>query len=129
MGDFVRGELVVQCAVCGDEGTGAADDEGDFVVAIFLFGEENDAGEGAAVVLDGGERVIESAGDLVGFEASEEESHGLNAVGLPGTDVLLLAARRNFDATFAEDADIANDGADAAIEEAVGEIFVAEQAT
>ena len=120
--------LVVELAVGCDQGAGAAHDEGDLVVAVALVGEENDTCECRDVVLNGTERVIETAGDLVGLEALEVESHGLDAVSLAGADVLLLTAAGDVDAALAKGLDIAHDGADAAVEQAEGEVLVAEQA-
>ena len=121
-------ELVVEFAIGGDQGAGAADHEGDLVVGVAAVGEEHDASEGREVVLDGAESMVEPAGDLVGLEALQVEANGLNAVGLSGTDVPLLTACGDFDAPFAEFLDVADDGADAAVEQSVGEVFIAEQA-
>ena len=72
--------------------------------------------------------MVETAGDLVGLEPLEVEAHGLDAVGLAGADVLLLAAGGDLDLAAAQGLDVADDGADAAVEQAKGEVFVAEQA-
>ena len=60
--------------------------------------------------------MVESAGNLIGFLALEEEANGLYAMGLSGTDVLLLAARGDLDAATAQDGDVADQGAEAAVE-------------
>src|SRR5262249_11344716 len=73
------------------------------------------------------DRVIESAGDLVGFEALDIESHGLDTVSLAGADVLLLAAGGNGDVATTQRLDIADDGAEAAVEQSEGKVLVAEQ--
>jgi len=49
-------------------------------------------------------------------------------MGLAWSDVLLLTTRRDFDVALTEDTDIADDGANAAVEQAEGEVFIAEQA-
>ena len=72
-------------------------------------------------------RVIESAGDLVGLGAQEEQSDRLRAMGQAGSDVLLLAARRNGNAGTAQDQNVADDGAQATVEQAEGEILVREE--
>src|SRR5262249_10797151 len=66
-------------------------------------------------------------GDLVGLETLEVEADGLDPVGLAGADVLLLAAGRDFDRAAAEGLDIADDGADPAVEQAEREVLIAEQ--
>jgi len=121
-------EVLEELAIGGDEDAGAAQEKSDLVIFVAFLHEQSDSGKSRNVVFDGGERMIKSSGDLVGFVALEIETNGLNAMGLSGPDVLLLAARGDFDVALAKCLDIANDGADAAIEQSVGEIFVAEQA-
>src|SRR6266851_1851712 len=103
------------------------DDKGDLVGAISFLGEEDDAGEGGDVVFDGAEGMVKVAGDFIGLFALEEEAHRLDAVGLTGADVLLLTACGDLDAAAAEGGDVADDGADAAVAEAVGQVFIAEE--
>ena len=57
----------------------------------------------------------------------EKETHGLHAVGLAGADVLLLSAGGNVDLAAAQVLDIADDGTEAAVEQAKGQVLVAEQ--
>ena len=120
-------EFAVELAIGGDQGAGAAHDEGDLVVGVALVDEEHDTCKCRDIVLNGAEGVIEPAGDLVGLEPLEVEAHGLDAVGLAGADVLLLAAGGDFDLAAAQGLDIADDGADPAVEQAKGEVLVAEQ--
>ena len=119
--------FAVEFAVGRDQRAGAAHDEGDLVIAIALVGEKNDTCECRDVVLNATDCVIEPAGDLVGFEALDVESHGLDAVGLARADVLLLAAGGNGDVAATQGLDIADDGAEAAVEQAEGKVLVAEQ--
>jgi hypothetical protein len=44
--------------------------------------------------------MVESAGDFIGFEALQVETHGLNPMSEARTDVLLLSARGDFDLAF-----------------------------
>jgi hypothetical protein len=120
-------EVLEELAIGGDEDAGAAQEKSDLVIFVAFLDEQGDTGKSRNVVFDGGERMIKSGGDLVGFVALEVKANGLDAMGLSGADVLLLSARGDFDVAFAKRLDIANDGADAAIEESVGEVFVAEQ--
>ena len=119
--------FAVELAVGRDQRAGAAHDEGDLVIAVALVGEKDDTCECRDVVLNATDRVIETAGDLIGFEALDVESHGLDAVGLAGADVLLLAAGGDGDVAAAQGLDIADDGAQAAVEQAKGQVLVAEQ--
>ena len=80
------------------------------------------------IVLNGTERMIETACDLVGLQPLEVEADGLDAVSLPGADILLLAAAGDLDTALPEDIDIAHDGPDTAIEQAEREVLVTEQA-
>ena len=68
---------------------------------------------------------ITGSGDLIPLE---EQAYGLDAMGLAGPDVLLLAARRHRDAAAAQDLDVADDGAQATVEQAEGEVFIGEEA-
>src|SRR5208282_1100326 len=120
-------EFMVQFPIGGDEGAGPADDEGDLVVGVASVGEDHDASKGREIVLDGAEGMVETAGDLVGLEPLKVEAYGLNAVGLAGADVLLLTAGGDFDPPLSEGLDIADDGADPAVEQSEGEILIAEQ--
>jgi hypothetical protein len=121
-------EVSKQLPVSGDQDAGALDDEGDLVIAVALAGEEDDTGKGGKVVFDRAEGVIEGTSDLVGLGTQEEESDGLGAMGEAGSDVLLLAAGGNLDAGAAEDLDVADEGAQAAVEQAEGEVFVGKEA-
>src|SRR6266481_6661675 len=127
-----RGGLVlefgVQFPIGGNQGAGAADHEGDLVVGVAAVGEDHDAREGREIVLDGAEGMVETACDLVGLEPLEVEAYGLNAVGLSGADVPLLTAGGDFDPPLEEGLDIADDGADPAVEQSEGEVLIAEQA-
>ena len=120
-------EVLVELPVAGHEGSGAMDDKSDLVRSITLLGEKDDAGESGHVVLDRAQGVVKLAGDLLGLLALEEEAHRLDAVGLAGADVLLLTARGDLQAAAAEGGDVADNGADAAVEEAIGEILVGQQ--
>src|SRR5215472_18036376 len=71
--------------------------------------------------------MVEAPADLVGLEPSEVEAHRLDTGGLAGADVLLLAPGRDRDLATAEGLDIADDSADPAVEQAEGEVLVAEQ--
>src|SRR5262249_41850454 len=119
--------FVMEFPIGGDQGAGAADHEGDLVVGVAAVGEDHDAREGREVVLDGTEGMVEATGDLVGLEALEIEAYSLNAVSLSRADVPLLTAAGDVDAPFAEGLDIADDGADAAVEQSEGEVLIAEQ--
>jgi hypothetical protein len=48
--------------------------------------------------------VVAGAGDFLGLLALEEEAHGLDPVGLPRAEVLLLAAAGDFEAATADSA-------------------------
>src|SRR5271165_2393967 len=110
--------LAVKLAVGGDQGTRAAHDEGDLVIPVALVGEKNDTCECRDVVFNATDCVIELARDLIGFEALDVESDGLDAVGLAGANVLLLAAGGDGDVAAAQGVDIADDGDEAAVEQA-----------
>ena len=109
-------KLLVELAIGSNQGWGAADDEGDLVGAIAFVGEDDDAGKGCHVVFDGAEGVVQGASDFLGLLALEEEAHGLDAVGLSRADVLLLAAAGDGQAATAESGNVADDGADTAVE-------------
>ena len=121
-------ELGEELAIGGDQGAGAAHDEGDLVIAVALIDQERNTCECGDIVFDGTESMVQAAGDLVGLQPLEVEADGLDTVGLAGADVLLLAAARDLDTATAEGIDIAHDGADPAIEQAECEVLVAEQA-
>jgi hypothetical protein len=116
LGGRLPAELFVQLPIGGDQGGGAMNDKSDLVSTITFLDEEDDAGEGGHVVLDGAEGMVQLAGDFVGLLALEEQAHGLDAVGLTGTDVLLLTARGDLETAATEGSDIADDGADTAVE-------------
>ena len=71
--------------------------------------------------------MIETACDLVGPQPLEIKADGLDAVSLPGADILLLAAAGDFDTALPEGIDIVHDGADAAIEQAEREVLVTDR--
>ena len=52
--------------------------------------------------------MIETACDLVGLQSLEVKADGLDAVSLPGADVLLLAAAGDLDTSLPEGIDIAH---------------------
>src|SRR5262249_34662226 len=79
------------------------------------------------IVLDGSEGNVDAPGRPVRLESLRVDAHGLNAVGLAGTDVLLLAPGRDGDLAPAQGPDIADDGADPAVEQAEGEVLIAEE--
>jgi len=89
-------EFVVEFPISGHERAGTADHEGDLVASIALVDEDHNTCKYRDIVLDGTEGMIEAAGDLVGLETSKVEAHGLDAMGLAGADVLLLAAGGDF---------------------------------
>ena len=120
--------LVEELAIGCDQWTGPAHDEGDLVVAVALVDQECNTCECGNVVFNGAERMIETACDLVGLQPLEIKADGLDAVGLPGADILLLAAAGDLDTALPEGIDIADDGPDAAIEQSEGEVLVTEQA-
>ena len=77
------------------------------------------------------EGVIEAACDFVGLQPLEGKSQqGLDPVGLARANVLLLAGARlgSFDTALPEGIDIADDGADPAIEQTESEVLITEQA-
>ena len=90
-------EFAEELAIGGDQGTGAADHEGDLIVAITLGHEERNTCECGDIVLNGTEGMIQPTSDLVGLESLEIETHGLDAVGLARADVLLLTAGGDFE--------------------------------
>jgi hypothetical protein len=116
LGGALAAELFVELTIGRDQGGGAMNDKCDLVGSISFVGEEDDAGKGGDVVLDGAEGVVEVAGNLVGLLALEEEADGLHAMSLSGADVLLLAACGNLEAAAAQDGDVADEGAEAAVE-------------
>jgi hypothetical protein len=115
-GRGLRTELLMELAIGRDQGGGTMNDKRDLVGSISFVGQEDDPGEGGDVVLDGAEGVIENAGNLVGLLALEEEADGLHAMGLSGADVLLLAACGDLEAAAAQDSDVPDEGAEAAVE-------------
>jgi hypothetical protein len=72
--------------------------------------------------------MIQTASDLHRLQAFEEQPHGLNAMCLAGADVLLLTSGGDDEALATEPGHIPDEGPDAAVEQAVGQIFVAQQA-
>jgi hypothetical protein len=59
----------------------------------------------------------------------QEQANCLDAMGLARSDVVLLAAGGHLDARAAEDLNVADNGAQAAVEQAEGEVFMGEQAS
>ncbi|MCX6878753.1 MAG: hypothetical protein NTW21_33820 [Verrucomicrobia bacterium] len=92
-----------------------------------VAGAVDGAGEMVEITLHGAQRVVDVAGDFLGFLALEPEADGHALVGEGGADVFLLAAGGNVDVELFEGADVAADGAHVATEE-LGEVFLGEQA-
>jgi hypothetical protein len=57
----------------------------------------------------------------------EEQADGMSAMSKAGADVLLLTARRDLDTGAAQNLNVADDSAQATVEQAVAEIFVGEE--
>jgi hypothetical protein len=126
-GSFL-GELLGQLTIRRHQGTGTADDEGDLVVAVAAVGQQGDTPKGREVVLDGTERMIKATRDLHGLVAFEKKTHGLDAMRLSRPDVLLLTSGGDDESLTAQLLDVADDCPHAAVEESIGEVFVAQQA-
>ena len=120
-------ELSKELAVGSHQGSGAAHHKGDLVIGIALVDKESNTCKCGNVVFNGTEGVIQTARDLIGLESLEIETHGLYAVSLARTDVLLLAARGDFDLAAAQGLDVTHDRTDPAVEKTKGEVLVAEQ--
>jgi hypothetical protein len=119
----------IKLAVCGYQDIGASNDKSDLVIAITVVCQQRDATEGSDVVLDRAEGMIKPLGDFASLMALEKELHCLDAMGLPGSDVLLLSPRGNDQTFVAEVFDVADDGSGAAVEQPIGEVLVTEQST
>ena len=121
-------ELVKKLTIGDDQRAGAAHDEGDLVIAVPLADQERNTCERSDIVLYGTESVVEASGDFIGLQPLKVETDGLNTVCLARANVLLLAAAWNFDTSLPEGIDVADDGADPAIEETESKVLVTEQA-
>ena len=71
--------------------------------------------------------MVQTTGDFVGLQSLQIETHGLDTMGLAGSDVLLLAAAGDVDFGATQGLDVAYDGADPTVEQAIREVLVAEQ--
>ena len=122
-------EIAVELAIGGDQGGGAAHDEGDLVIGVGLVDEDHDTCKCRDVVLDRAERVVQPPGGLIRLMTQEKEAHCLHAVRLAGANILLLSAAGNFQLTAAQVLDIANDGTNSAVEQTKGQVLIAEQSS
>jgi len=64
----------------------------------------------------------------VRFQVLEEEMDSLDAMGLAGSDVLLLATGGDHEVLLAEDVNVADDSAKATVEQAKSEILIGDEA-
>jgi hypothetical protein len=119
-------KLLVELVIGRDQSGGPMNDEGYLINAISLLGQEDHPGEGGDVVFNGAQGVVKGFGDFLRFLALKEEADRLDAMGLAWTDVLLLAAGGDLQVASPEGGDIADDGADAAIEETKSEVLIGE---
>jgi hypothetical protein len=122
VGDFL-GEALIRL----DQGGGAAKQEGDLQIVAPTAGEEDDATEGVKIVFDSPQGMIESTGNVLRLMSLEVELDGLDTMGLSWPDVLLLSATGNDETLASHLFNIADDGSFAAVEKAIGEVFVTEQ--
>lgn len=103
------------------------DDTGNFIVAVAFSRQQNDPGEGVHVVFHGAERMDNAPGYFFIFQALEEKLHGFDPVILPRPHVLLLPAGGKADTTLADGIGIADNRSQAAIEQPVGKVLIAQQ--
>jgi hypothetical protein len=116
LGTGLVAEFLVELPISGHQGWGALQDEGVFLVAIAFMGQGDNTCKCMDIILYCRERVIQAAGDLLGFEALEEQADGLNAMGLSGSHILLLAAGGDDQAASAQGQDIAHHRPETAVE-------------